>query len=70
MDWKTVCGENILDDPEGYVTNPNFGVALYAKNMDCTWNISSSNPTDLVKIKMKTLDIDGTLESGCPDDVV
>ena len=68
MDWKTVCGENILDDPEGYVTNPNFGIALYEKNMDCTWNISSSNPTDLVKIQIKTLDIDGTLDSGCPDD--
>lgn len=56
--WETVCGENPYMERYGTIQNSNYGVGQYSPNQNCIWNVSSSNPTDLVEFKFKALSLE------------
>ena len=74
MTWSETCGQRIhVDDmTRGTITNPNYGSSDYQRNFDCTWEFMSNNlgsgSEELIKITVKTIDIQGSINSGCPND--
>ena len=56
--WETLCGQNPRGEKLGTIQNRRYGLGTYLKNQDCVWNISASNPQDLIEIKFKDLDIE------------